>query len=513
METIGCRCPLLTKSPHAFQHDGLPCGWPDLASVCPDCGKEGELCTFFSEIVEEGACAGLTRLVALCIRCQLDGAKQRREPQLRQRIVVLSGGEGSQRAVSFATGHVKTYKDGVKLVDGIWLPQDLSTPDKEFFWDRNVVPWRFLLEPTTGAEPVTMRGLLGVLGIMTTEDSLPSSQPALDVAALAAQVRQLSQMVQALTQSSPNGGGRSFGIADEVEAARAAEALGQAQAGNSQVPSGGSSWNPSQTFNLGGQVGSGTVINNSSNDLDLAQLLASQGASAEQIMRFLQSRGPRGGLAEHRTAWLQVMEGTSPLCVYTGMRGETRKAATAKQLNVQTQDGAGKLTMKLSIWPPARPEDVAVYTIRELGDDWKRGLAQGNLRLVQITPTADRAAVPEIPLNVDRFLEHCYSCLRAYEHVSVLRAWEAAHHFMVDEYIAKRSQPTWDSIWMMPVFQVELRKMARSAEGTFDVKRCCVNWNMRSGQRCVKDPDAACTKLHICMKCGGDHRILECSRE
>jgi hypothetical protein len=518
-----CRCALFARSPHSFSHVGLPCGWPDLALLCPDCRGEGDNCSFFSENAEDIGCSGFTRLVALCIRCQLDGAKRRLEAQVRQRVVILSGGEGSQRGVAFATGHVKTYKDGVKVVDGLWLPQDLSTPDTEFFWDRNVMPWRFLLLPHTGAEPVTMRGLLGALGILTEprESSSPSSQSAPDVAALVAQVQQLTQTVQLLARSVGTGGGNPANANSVDDAVQAAEALRRAQSGAEagNVPaSSGPGWNPSQTFNLGTNVASsgGTIVttHNSNNDLDLAQLLASRGASAEQIMRFLQTRGPAHAPTEHRMAWLQVMEGTSPLSVYTGMRGETRKAATAKPLHVQTQEGSNKLSMKISVWPAARPEDVAVFTLRELGDDWKRGLVQGNLRMVQITPVSDRAVVPQVPIDVERFLEHCYTCLRTYDHASVLRAWEASHHFMIDEYVAKRSQPSWESVWMMPVFQVELKKLTKTtAEGMFDVKRCCTNWNLRKGQKCTKDPDPSCTLLHICMRCGGEHRICECSRE
>jgi hypothetical protein len=514
-----CRCVLFTRSPHSFSHDGAPCGWPDLAQLCPDCQEEAEKCLFFSENAEENGCAGFTRLVALCIRCQLDGAKQRREPQLRQRIVILSGGESSQRAVAFATGHVKTYKDGLKVVDGVWLPQDLSTPDTVFYWDRSTMPWRFLLQSHSGAEQVTMRGLLGALGILAEgrESSSTSPQTA-DVSALAAQVQQLSETVRQLAQAQAGhvGAHSTIPVADS---AQAAEALRSAQAGGGatgQLPTqaAGGFWNPSQTFNLGGQIGSNVVVNQSS-ELALAQLLATQGATADQIMRFLQSRTPvAASPTEHRAAWLQVLEGTSPLCVYTGLHGETRKAATAKVLHVQTQDGTNKLTMKITAWPPARAEDVAVFAFRELGDDWKRGLVQGNQRIVQITPVADRTIVPQIPVDVDRFLEQLYSCLRAYDHVSVLRGWEAAHHFMVDEVVAKRSQPSWDSMWMMPVFQVELRKTTRAAEGTtFDVKKCCVNWNLRKGQKCTKDPDPSCSLLHICMRCGGEHRICECSRE
>ncbi len=508
-----CYCSLFTRSPFSFSHEGTPCGWPDLALVCPDCGKEGDSCSFFSENVEGNGCSGFTRLVALCIRCQFDQGKRRIEAQLRQRVVILSGGESSQRGVAFAAGHVLTYKDGVKVVDGIWLPQDLSTPDTEFFWDRTTTPWRFLLTPRTGAEPVTMRGLLGVLGLLAeVPDDPPPSQTVPDVTALAAQVQELTRTVQLLAQSATGQPGVGY---SGPEAAQAAEALKRVQATSTSKgqPASGAAWNPSQTFNLGVQSGSGVVLNQS-NDVALAQVLASQGATAEQIMAFLQTRATGSHVpTEHRAAWFQVLEGTSPLCVYTGLHGETRMAATAKVLHVQTQDGTNKLTMKLSIWPPARAEDVAIYAMRELGDDWKRGLMRGNTRLMQITPAADRPCVPQIPLEVDRFLEQCYSCLRVYDHVSVLRAWESAHTFMIDECVTKRSQPSWDSLWMMPVFQVELKRTARSAEGTFDVKKCCVNWNLRKGQKCNKDPDPACTLLHLCMRCGSEHRICECARE
>jgi hypothetical protein len=336
------------------------------------------------------------------------------------------------------------------------------------------------------------------------------------LAALASQVQHLTGVVQQLVRGAGHAGDGAPGD-PTADAAAAAAALRAAQTGGplgSAPPTAAAgAWNPSQTFNLGGQVGSGVVFNQG-NDLELAKLLISQGATANQVMQFLQTKGQSKAPTEHRSAWLQVAEGTSPLCVYTGLHGETRKTATAKVLHVQTQDGPNKLSMKISAWPPARAEDVAVFAFRDIGEDWKRGLAQCNLRLKQITPAADQAGVPEIPLDVDRFLDQLYSCLRVYDHVSVLRAWEAAHHFMVDEIISKRSQPSWSAMWMMPVFQVELKKTTRGAEGaTFDVRKCCVNWNLRKGQKCAKDPDPTCTLLHLCMKCGGEHRICECSRE
>ena len=99
---------------------------------------------------------------------------------------------------------------------------------------------------------------------------------------------------------------------------------------------------------------------------------------------------------------------------------------------------------------------------------------------------------------------------------AVIRAWEASHHFVV-EYIAKRSRPSWDSLWMMPVFQIQLKGAPNTppkpAGGTFDATKCCVSWNLKQGRRCVKNPEPTCIKLHLCMRCGGEHRICECSRE
>jgi hypothetical protein len=526
MEANCARCSLLSRSPHVFSHVGAPCGWPDLAGKCPDCGREGDTCTFFSENEEENGCCGFSRTVVLCLRCQLDGAKQRRAAQLRQRVIILSGGEGSPHAVAFATGHVNTYKDQLKQSDdGIWLPQLVASPDTEFYWNRTTVPWRFLQSAEAGAEAVTMRGLLTRLGMGGEDEPVIESQAVPNVAALAVQVQELKQLVEMFVGKSAmqSGGGANNNNAPPAGdttavAARLAETLAQMQ-GNKAPASAApaaTSWNPSQTFNLSANTNA-TVVNNQSTDLEMMRLLAQSGASADQIMRFMQTRAPAAAPMEHRTAWLQVMEGTSPLCTYTGMQGETRQVVTPKTFTVQTYDGSGKLTLKITAWPPAKPEAVAIFRLRELGNDWKRGLVQANTRLIQITPVTDRGLTPVIPVNVDAFLDHCYSCLQGYDAPSVLRAWEAAHHFMVDEYIAKRSQPSWDAIWMMPVFQIQLKGVAgatpRAAEGTFDANKYCVSWNLKQGRRCVKSPEATCTKVHLCLRCGGDHRMSDCTRE
>jgi hypothetical protein len=218
---------------------------------------------------------------------------------------------------------------------------------------------------------------------------------------------------------------------------------------------------------------------------------------------------------EHRNAWFQVAEGTSPLCVYTGMHGETRQVATPKTLRVETFDAASsnKLSLKLTICPAAKPEGVAVHHLRNLGDDWKRSLRELNLRLVQITPVVDRGLVPAIPLDVDTFLEHCYSSLRAYEPAVILRAWEATHMFFIDEYITKRSKPDWNTVWMMPVFQVELVRNSRAVGAAFsahDPAQYCINWNFLQGHKCKGEPSPDCRKIHKCVRCGGPHPVIKC---
>lgn len=517
MQNVVCEhCSLLTKAPCAFSHIGQTCGWSDLVATCPDCKREGDGCSFFSENEAEGACTGFSRLVTLAIRSQFDGGVRRLEPQLRKRIAILSGGETSQAAVSFAAGHVKTYKDGLKITDGIWLPQDLSTKDTVFYWNRTVLPWQFSLQQSTSAEAVTMSGLLGALGIVPGVN-LPSSAPASVsndmTASLVVQVAQLKQMMEAMVRAGDS-------VQDVNEASRAAAAAMQG------ARSGGAD-NPSQIFNLGSNNNNVTGIGNlnplsgqqlaPSADAELVKALAAAGVAPAQILHFLQTRAsPPAPVMEHRNAWFQVAEGTSPLCVYTGMQGETRQAATPKTLHVQTFEASSsnKLSLKLMVWPAAKPESVAVHQFRNLGEDWKRTLAELNVRLVQITPAADRGLVPAIPLNVDGFLEHCYTSLRAYDPAVILRAWEAAHQFMIDEYITKRSKPSWDTVWMMPIFQVELSSSTRAACATgaslSDASQFCANWNFQLGTKCKLEPSADCRKVHKCVRCGGPHPVTKC---
>jgi hypothetical protein len=331
------------------------------------------------------------------------------------------------------------------------------------------------------------------------------------VVSLVAQVAQLQRMVESLSRS----GGASQDVNEASQAAAAA--LQGARLGVAD--------NPSQIFNLGNSNnGNGSFVVQQpmlpsnvalgSSDAELVKALAAAGVAPAQIMQFLQTRAAAPApIMEHRNAWFQVAEGTSPLCVYTGMQGETRQAASPKTLHVQTFDAtsSNKLSLKLTVWPAAKPDSVAVHQFRNLGDDWKRSLSELNMRLVQITPAADRGLVPSIPMNVDGFLEHCYTSLRAYDPLVILRAWEAAHQFMVDEYITKRSKPSWDTVWMMPVFQVELSGSARATGASMsDASQFCANWNFQLGTKCKLEPHSDCRKVHKCVRCGGPHPVIKC---
>jgi hypothetical protein len=189
-------------------------------------------------------------------------------------------------------------------------------------------------------------------------------------------------------------------------------------------------------------------------------------------------------------------------------------------VNIQTFDThtGKKITLKLSAWPAASAEGVALVKFHELGRAWRDGLVQLNSRLVLITPTLDRGIVPVIPTNVDGFLARCYNCLTSgtYEHASVIKAWEATHLFFMDEYIARRSAPSWDDVWMGPVFQGQLVRAQRvegaaGASGLSSGDAYCMSWNSGHG-KCGKNPAESCSKLHLCVRCGGAHKVGACTR-
>ena len=182
-----------------------------------------------------------------------------------------------------------------------------------FYWNRAVIPWKFTLEQALGAEAVTMSGLLGVLGIVPVVNPPvnPLATGADETVSLAAQVAQLRQLVEGLVR--PGGPTQDVSEAGRVAAA----ALQGARQGGSD--------NPSNIFNLSGNnntaVGSANMNIppsqqqvGSNADAELVKALAAAGVPPTQIAQILQSRVAPAQPMEHRNAWFQVAEGTSPLC-------------------------------------------------------------------------------------------------------------------------------------------------------------------------------------------------------
>jgi hypothetical protein len=430
---------------------------------------------------------------------------------------------------------LKSFKEALRFESkSLWLPDLLESPDTAFFWDRSRVPWRFKLV-AEGAEEVTMRSLYERLGIVATVPVVQVERNAaqgvnareqgggFSDAQLAQLTRLVSTVVSTMMAERPNVGLGAGSAAPLAAAAEEASRLAGTVVEETRAHMGP---NPSAIFNLGpnfGNVGNSgshvTFAGQDSGDLaDVARALKAAGCSAEEIVRALQSsRQPVHKPTAHAFEWLQATEGTSPLCVYTGLQGETRQSAAIRTINIQTYDAHAnkKISLKLSAWPAAQPESVALVKFVELGKAWKEGLVQLNSRLIFITPTLDRGIAPVIPTNVDGFLGSCYTCLTSgtYEPSSVVRAWEAAHFFVVDEYVARRTTPLWEDVWLMPVFQGRLEKAQRveGVGGLVGGEAYCMSWNSGYG-KCGKAPADTCSKLHLCVRCGGSHRVSACSR-
>lgn len=540
MQVIGdCRrCVSVLGSTAPSLHPEAECGWADLAAECPDCDEIGADCTFFSDSVGDDmqACDGLSRLVALCLRCHAEGFKRRHSNQFLSCITDLC--KDADEPSAFAVRHVDRYLGSVKYLEGVWLPKAVPAKDSEFFWDRSTRRWRFSLKSTPGSQGFTMERLLSFVSAKTSSQPVAIATPSASVRgsiqetveSLAAKYDSLSQKLEAFMQLMT----RQQQRIEAIEARNEASEAGQSAAGTwnqararTEPPQRArapvhENWSPANTFAFGS-----TSANNmnpavsGSVDSQLVRDLANSGFCAEEIVAAVRGRTAGAQPMEHRAAWSQVTQGTSPLCVFTGMDSEMRELASPKTLNVQTYDSNGnKLSAKVTAWPAASPDLVPGFRFAELGGEWKRALIQANLLMNQITPIHDRSSVPMIPEDVDKFISHCISCMKHHSPASVLRAWNAAHGFVLDEYIRKRSAPTWDHIWMMPVFQVELDRgtvgamgaQSRALSPTKAKMDYCTNWNTRSGRRCQTGPE--CSKQHVCMRCDGTHRFVECtSRE
>jgi hypothetical protein len=510
-------------------------------------------------------CEGLSRLIALCLRCHVEGLQRRYVNQISNCVAALCRDMSPTEAATFAGRHHERFYQSLKRLDGVWLPHLLPSKDTTFFWDRSSTPWKFSLKAVPEAQEITMSGLLGLIQATMDEPSrtdpprndplvagnqpvasvslpnprgVPDPAPRVSprgrpgpaeqesVASLSLKVAALGQKLDMLLdlvssdrqQRMVSEAGQSASHALNQARARV-EVAGDRERG--PAPSAGF-WNPATTFSMvNNDASNGNMVVAGQGALDghVIQELARAGFSAAEIVAAV-GRAPAAPVMEHRAAWMQVTQGTSPLSVFTAMDSEARESATPKTLNVQTYDATGaKLSAKVMAWPAASPDAVPPFKFVELGQEWKRALVQANQQMWLITPPADRGSVPVLPVDVDKFLAHCLSCLNHYTSGNVMRAWNATHNFVVDEYIRKRSTPVWDTVWMLPVFHFELNKTP-SAMGasqptpqrTVKGKEYCVNWNMKTGRKCVNSPD--CDKVHKCLRCDGSHRFCECtSRE
>jgi hypothetical protein len=253
----------------------------------------------------------------------------------------------------------------------------------------------------------------------------------------------------------------------------------------------------------------------------VANQLASAGLTGQQIANALSQLAPAPAPPrDHRNENFQCFEGTSPLCRFTSMQGETRQGANPRSFKVEVYDVATfqKRSLKLTVWPPAPAGSVPLHRIRALGDWWKRGLGEALDNIRVVTPLADAGTIPALPTSVDGFLERVYECLDHYPGEKVVSAWEAAHHYVVNQYVTKAGAPPWDHVWQLPVFQTALGPPqggalgARPGGAKVAVSKYCVNWNTRTNTKCNPEPSDGCTKIHQCMVCDGAHRLADCPR-
>jgi hypothetical protein len=492
------------------------------SGVCPDCGRDGEQCTFFSSSRNgaPNACTGVTRLLVLSLCCERDGARIRSLASMRNRVVKLSGGANSEGAL-FALTHVDTYKDGVKRVDDLFVPLIIRNPDTLFWLDRTNSPWRVSLVEKAGADRFTMRQLLATLKIIDEEeeeeDESSKGKSEASPRSQESRLDNLERMMRQLLQRE-----------DASANVRAAAALEAAQAKQVETPriiAAGS--NPSVLYSL--STGSGSVVNNnnprpSGDDAALIQALPAAKVAPDEIMAFLRSRNaPPPKPASRSDLWSQCFAGTSPTSQYTALRAEMRsKVAPRKEtLEVyETPTSQQKRKHVFVVWPPAPPEDILSHHLAGLGQAWKRAILAANQRVQKITPSADLGLAPAVPTDVDVFLQRLFKTLDRRGVANVVRAWEALHNAVVDQYVTSDpGRGSWTDALLTPVFLDALGQSSSTSvgpsmgkSGTRDASDFCNNWNLRVGRNCADKPSDACKKRHRCLVCDGEHRLVDCPR-
>ena len=516
-------------SPNRSFHHGGDCGWPDtLMGRCPDCHKDGLACTSFSENAEEpNRCPNTTRTSMLAARSQLDNPGRKLVAQVRARLNLLSGGESPPGILDqFA----RLYTDQLtRDRSGTWYPTVLDGIDQELYLDQtDPKAWCINLETTTlGATPVTLGSLYTAWGIQLEPRSNVQRVQALQtkVADLERQLAEAKRQ-QFSQQQLP----QTPVTQEEVSrAATAAAAAFQSVRTNFDARSPRNLPNPSQVLNLGdinnrnGNVVVQPHLGTNPSDVDFITSLVAAGVDTATVVALYQARAqqnlgnvPPPTPVRHVEEWRASFEGTNPLSQYTALRSETRQGTIPKSLRVEILDTktGQKYVARTTAYPPSDAALVEGYDVAPLGEAWTRALIEANGRNEQITPPADRGILPHIPTDTEAFLVLLSSSLRLYPTQVIMRAWEGAHHYVLDEYLSGRSNPSWNTMWMMPVFQVVLNQAVpnvRKAPSTSSASQFCINWNFATGHKCKSEKNPDCKKLHKCVRCSGDHPFVKCS--
>ncbi len=104
-------CELVSRGPNPLSHDEGPCHWPSLAGVRPDCGQDGENCTFFSEEKNARVCSVRDRVVKLCGGPNSEGEDMLRSPVFLAELGPPRGAHVSSPAAGAAKSGLPSLGD------------------------------------------------------------------------------------------------------------------------------------------------------------------------------------------------------------------------------------------------------------------------------------------------------------------------------------------------------------------------------------------------------------------
>jgi hypothetical protein len=261
--------------------------------------------------------------------------------------------------------------------------------------------------------------------------------------------------------------------------------------------------NSTQNNVFGGQPDSAVTI----------QALLSANLPPDVLHSLLRKLAPAAAASAHPDEWRAVSKGTSPLSRFPQIDPK-RRNATPTMLTVESWDtiASRKIRVSFCAYSAVTPHEVPHHLFSSLAEDWSRGLLQLNDRLQRITPPADSALTPQVPVDTSSFLDMLRHCLDDFPLVNVLNAWEEGHHFVVYEHVMGRSKPQWSSLSTFPFFWSKLSATTTTASGSKPsaANDICLNWNNGTAKRCNPTPHPDCKHRHVCLRCGGDHRQKDC---